>query len=116
MPRVKFHNSGRIGILQDIPAYDLPPEAWSDGLNVRMFDGAVWKSFGHTKVMDPPTVQPFALFPAFSASGAQLFAYTGTADVMAQTELHIQRYHVLLVVPTRARQLIFGMEGFLEIF
>jgi len=81
MARVKFHNSGRIGIIQDVPAYDLPPEAWSDGLNVRMHDGAVWKSFGQTKVLDPPIVRPFALFPASAISGGQLFAYTGLAAV-----------------------------------
>ena len=81
MPRVKFHNAGAIGILQDIPAYDLPPEAWSDGLNVRMHDGAVWKSFGHEKILDPPSIIPFSLVPAFTAAGNQLFAYPGLAAV-----------------------------------
>ncbi len=81
MARVKFHNVGAIGILQDVPAYDLPPEAWSDGLNVRAHDGAIWKSLGHEKIMDPPSIQTFALFPAFSASGAQLFAYPGLTDI-----------------------------------
>jgi len=81
--RVKFHNVGAIGILQDVPAYDLPPEAWSDGLNVRAHDGAMWKSLGHEKIMDPPSIQTFALFPAFTASGAQLFAYPGLTDIYA---------------------------------
>ena len=67
--------------MQDIPAYDLPPEAWSDGLNVRAHDGAIWKSLGHEKIMDPPSIQTFGLFPAFSASGAQLFAYPGLTDI-----------------------------------
>jgi len=83
MARVKFHNSGRIGIIQDIPAYELPPEAWTDGLNVRMHDGAVWKSFGHEQILDPPSIRPFSLVPSFTISGNQLFAYLGLADIYA---------------------------------
>lgn len=83
MARVKFHNAGAIGISQDIPPYDLPPEAWSDGLNVRMHDGAVWKSFGHVKILDPPSIIPHVLEPAFSAAGNQLFAYAGLTKVFA---------------------------------
>ncbi len=81
MARVKFHNVGAIGILQDIPAYDLPPEAWSDGLNVRMHDGAVWKSFGQEKILDPPSIRPFSLIPTVTLSGSQLFAYPGLTDI-----------------------------------
>jgi hypothetical protein len=81
MPLVNFHNTGALGIIQDIPAYELPPEAWSDGLNVRAIDNSVVKFLGHEKVLDPPTVIPYAMFPAFALNGAQLFAYTGIAAV-----------------------------------
>lgn len=83
MTRVKFHNVGAIGILQDVPAYNLPPEAWTDGLNVRMNDGAVWKSFGQVKIMDPPSIQTFSLVPTATLSGSQVFAYPGLTDVYA---------------------------------
>jgi len=83
MPRVKFHNAGAIGISQDVPAYDLPPEAWSDGLNVRMVDGAVHKGLGHEKILDPPSIIPHSLVPAFTDAGNQLFAYPGLTAVYA---------------------------------
>lgn len=83
MARVKFHNVGALGIIQDIPAYNLPPEAWSDGLNVRMQDGSVWKTFGHEKIMDPPSIRAFSLFPTFTDSGNQVFAYPGLTAIFA---------------------------------
>lgn len=83
MARVKFHNAGRLGIISDIPAYDLPPEAWSNGLNVRMHDGAVWKTFGHEQIIDPPSIRPFSLVPTFTISGNQVFAYPGLTAIFA---------------------------------
>lgn len=83
MARVKFHNAGAIGILQDIPAYDLPPEAWSDGINVRAIDGSIQKTLGHAKILDPPSIRTFGLFPVLAASGARLYAYVGLTDVFA---------------------------------
>ena len=81
--RIKIHNVGRIGVIQDIPAHELPPEAWTDAENVRMYDGAVWKAFGHLRVMDPPSIDPYSLVPAYSAAGNQLFAYPGFIKVFA---------------------------------
>lgn len=83
MPLAKIHNVGRVGIIQDIPPHELPPEAWTNGLNVRMYDGAVWKSFGNIKIADPPLGTPYFLVPAFTAAGNQLFAYAGTTDIWA---------------------------------
>ncbi len=83
MARVKFHNAGAIGVIQDIPANELPPEAWSNGLNVRTFDNAIWKTLGHTKVLDPPSVRSFAIEPVLSVGGNQLFGYSGLAAIYA---------------------------------
>lgn len=74
---------GALGIIQDTPAYDLPPEAWSGGTNVRMRDNSVWKSLGFEKVLDPPSIVAYSLVPAFTVSGNQLFAYPGLAAVHA---------------------------------
>ncbi len=83
MSRVKFHNAGAIGIIQDIPAHELPPEAWTSGINVRMFDRFVQKSFGHEKVLDPPSIVAYSLVPSFTIAGNQMFAYPGLAAVFA---------------------------------
>src|ERR1044072_3998833 len=44
MPVLPTRGLGSVGIIKDVPATDLPPNAWSDGLNVRFNDGAVERS------------------------------------------------------------------------
>lgn len=41
----KLRNVGSLGIISDIPSYDLPPSAWSDAMNVR-FEGNKISKFG----------------------------------------------------------------------
>ena len=47
MARMSFRQPGSIGIIRDIPATDLPREAWSYGQNVTFKDGRVYKRLGH---------------------------------------------------------------------
>lgn len=51
--------AGAIGIIKDVPPYELPPNAWSGGMNVRMKEGSVQKFKGHRQVMGTPTVAPY---------------------------------------------------------
>ena len=37
---------GQYGIIKDKPAYDLPINAWSDGMNVRAFENSIQKFTG----------------------------------------------------------------------
>lgn len=50
MPIVRIHNIGAIGVIKDLPAYDVPPEGWTDALNVRFVDGKASKFPGHSDV------------------------------------------------------------------
>lgn len=59
MTKVPIDNIASLGIIKDTPAHQLPPEAWSDGLNMRFFDGKAVKFQGHSAVFDPPTVAPY---------------------------------------------------------
>lgn len=45
MAVMKMRNLGSVGVISDIPAYELPPHAWSDALNVR-FQGTKISSIG----------------------------------------------------------------------
>lgn len=47
MPRISFRTPGKYGIIKDIPAYDLPPEAWNFGQNITFRDQRVEKRLGH---------------------------------------------------------------------
>lgn len=59
MARIPVTNISRLGIVADIPSHELPPEAWSDGRNVRFIDDKVSRFLGHSTVFDPPTVAPY---------------------------------------------------------
>src|SRR5678816_1011330 len=58
MARVNIFDVGTIGIISDLPDHTLPPEAWTDSLNVRFLDTKVVRFLGEAAVMDPPTVAP----------------------------------------------------------
>ena len=82
MPRINIHNGGAVGIVKDTdrPPYTLPPEAWSDGQNVRFVDNKVSKFLGHSAVFDPPTVAPYWAL-AVPTSTALYWVYAGLAKV-----------------------------------
>lgn len=48
---VHFDNLGAIGVIQDIKAHELPPEAWSGSNNVKYTNGYVEKIRGHLEVL-----------------------------------------------------------------
>ena len=53
MPSITpIRQTGQIGIVEDVEAILLPPNAWSDGLNVEFDDGSVSKIKGHTELYD----------------------------------------------------------------
>lgn len=80
MPIVNVENVGAIGIIKGNPPHELPPEAWSDGVNVRMIDQSVQRSPGIEPVFDPPRVQPHLLQPV-AAPGSFFWAYAGLQQV-----------------------------------
>jgi hypothetical protein len=55
---VPISQVARIGIVKDLDDHRLPPEAWTDGRNIRFEDNKVKRSGGHSRVMNPPTVAP----------------------------------------------------------
>ena len=75
-------NLGQYGIVKDKPSYDLPINAWSDGLNVRCFENSIQKFTGHRPALGTPTVPPFFLLPIKTSTDA-LWVYCGSAAVYA---------------------------------
>ena len=63
MPLVPITNLGSSGIIKDIPAYNLPPNAWSNGNNVRFLNDGVKKIRGYTEVMATCPFAPYYIFP-----------------------------------------------------
>ena len=58
MTLVPIYGVGKAGIVRDVPDYKLPPEAWTNGRNVRFIDGKIKRMEGEAAVMNPPTVAP----------------------------------------------------------
>lgn len=66
MAYIEVNNPGAVGVIRDIAPHRLPNEALSDGKNIRMQEGAVYKFLGHDAVYDPPSGVPYWLLQAFS--------------------------------------------------
>ena len=71
---------GSIGIIKDQPSYTLPPNAWSDGKNVRMAEGSVEKFTGHRQAVGTPSAAPYFVLPIKTATAAY-WIYAGTTNV-----------------------------------
>ena len=55
---VPVDNVGQVGIVKDINPWQLPPNVWSDGNNVRSEHGSIIKSPGYANVMATVPVAP----------------------------------------------------------
>lgn len=59
MPLVPINDVGTVGIIRDTPPYQLPPNVWSNGNNVRFLDNGVKKCSGYEEVF---ATLPFAAY------------------------------------------------------
>jgi len=72
---------GAVGIVKDMNPVDLPDNAWSDGLNVRMDKDEIVSFAGHSAVASP-AVQPYGIFPV-TRDTAHFWVYAGLTDAYA---------------------------------
>lgn len=80
MPTIDLNDVAAIGSVRDIPAYMLPPEAWSLTLNMRVVDRGMERLGGWAQIFGTPTVAPHFLLPLATAS-TNLWVYAGLAKV-----------------------------------
>ena len=81
MPLIPIENVGQIGIIKDTPPYNLPPNAWSDGNNVRLLDNGVKKVAGYQEVMATCPFAPYYLHPYLTVSGTYYWIAYGATDI-----------------------------------
>lgn len=60
---VEINDLASLGLILDIPPYQLPPEAWTQALNMRAIDGAMEKVKGWEQVFGTPGVAPHFHLP-----------------------------------------------------
>ena len=85
MPLVPFENVGSIGIIKDVPPYNLPQGAWSDGNNVRFLDNGVKKIAGYKEVMETCPFAPYYIMPYLTANGLYYWLAFGETDIAVWT-------------------------------
>jgi len=78
--RVDVLNAGNAGIVPDPANTNLPPEAWTDGLNFKMNDGAMESTKGRLEIDNDPTALPYYLQP-LDTSTTDHWLYAGYDDV-----------------------------------
>lgn len=81
--RVPISDVGDIGLIGDLRDRELPPNAWTDGLNVAFIDHKVVRALGSQRVFDPPTVAPYFLHYTIDSGRAPVIAYAGLMKVYA---------------------------------
>lgn len=69
MPLVPIEQVGQVGIIQDVPPYELPPNAWSAGNNVRVLDSGIKKIRGYTESLETITFPPYYITPYEDSNG-----------------------------------------------
>ena len=77
---IPVDNVGQFGIIRDTRPDALPLNAWSEGRNVRMYEGAVEKFLGHSEPFGSPTVAPYWVMPIQTTSTVY-WIYAGLGKV-----------------------------------
>lgn len=89
MPNIEIDDLGSLGTIRDPPPYQLPPEAWSLGSNMRVLDGGMERLLGWTSIFGTPLGDPHFSVPLTTAaqtywlymSLTKGFVYDGTNHV-----------------------------------
>lgn len=91
---IRFNKVGSVGVVKDIPSYELPLEAWSDALNVRFLGESVEKFDGQVEVFNCTIsaitqTQQIAESPWFvmpvEGNGSYHWLYAGPNHIYAAT-------------------------------
>lgn len=87
MDDYEINDVGAVGLVQDLPAHTILPEAWTLLSNMRCFDGKLSKLAGHQEVFASPSQAPRFIMPVVNpaqvwwlyASASKLWVWDGTA-------------------------------------
>lgn len=70
MPEVDINDIAGKGVIRDEPSYQLPPEVWTQALNMRHVDNGMVRMLGWSQVFGTPGVAPHFAMPVVSPSTA----------------------------------------------
>ena len=86
---IPIGNLGTVGIIKDRPGHTLPPEAFTDGNNVRFQNRNVQRILGHLQVYGTPLAAPDWVFDVPATAGLNFWLYgTKTAAYVYDNAHH----------------------------
>jgi len=90
---IPVDNVGQIGIVKDINPWQLPPNVWSDGNNVRAEHGAILKSPGYAEVMATCPIVPLYI-TNLNTAAENYWIIAGTAAIHVFKESNTTWYNI----------------------
>lgn len=84
MSKASVPNCGSAGVIMDLSAHELPPQAWTDARNMRFLDGSCRQFFGHGPVYGAPAVTPLHVVP-LTIGNQYYWLYAGAQKIYAAT-------------------------------
>jgi len=84
--RVDVQNAGEIGIIPDTSDDSIPANAWTDGINVKQKNGAMYTVNGRLSITNDPTIQPKFLMP-LDTTTTDHWMYAGWDSVGVNPEI-----------------------------
>ena len=80
MALIPIDNVGQMGIVKDINSWQLPPNVWTDGNNIRAEHGAIQKTPGYKEVMASCPVAPYHIIN-LEVGSSNYWIIGGTAKI-----------------------------------
>ena len=93
MALIPVDNVGQVGIVKDINPWQLPPNVWSDGNNVRAEHGAIMKSPGYAEVMATCPIVPLYI-TNLNTPADNYWIVAGTAEIHVYKESNDTWYDI----------------------
>ena len=93
MALIPVDNVGQVGIVKDINPWQLPPNVWSDGNNVRAEHGAITKSPGYAEVMATCPIVPLYITNLNTAAD-NYWIVAGTAAIHVYKDSNDTWYNI----------------------
>ena len=97
MALIPVDNVGQVGIVKDINPWQLPPNVWSDGNNVRSEHGSIMKSPGYAEVMATCPIVPLYITNLNTAAD-NYWIVAGTAEIHVFKESNTTWYEITRTV------------------
>lgn len=83
MPDYDVNDLASVGLILDVPSYQLPPEAWTGAENVRLIDDGITKGATWATLLDTSAAAPYYVQAVRTSALAQWLVYCDLNSVYA---------------------------------